>query len=86
MDNIKFAIEYLKNNSHKMIEDNNNYAVQATNIAIEALEKQIPMKPEYEDNEDGYFECNRCAATIGYTDEKESHIYCLNCGQKLDWN
>lgn len=40
MENIKFAIEYLKNNSNKMVEENNNYAVQTCNLAIRALEIQ----------------------------------------------
>jgi len=40
MENIKFAIEYLKNNSNKMVEENNNYAVQTCNLAIKALEIQ----------------------------------------------
>ncbi len=40
MDNIKFAIDYIKKNSYKMIEDNNNYTTQSINLAIEALEMQ----------------------------------------------
>ena len=41
MNNIKTAIEYLKNNSHKMIEKGNNYAVQSVKMAIDALEVQL---------------------------------------------
>lgn len=40
MDNIKFAIEYLIKNTHKMVEDNNNYAVQSVRLAREALQLQ----------------------------------------------
>lgn len=40
MDNIKFAIDYLIKNTHKMVEENNNYAVQTCNLAIKALETQ----------------------------------------------
>jgi len=40
MDNIKFAIEYLIKNTHKIVEENNNYAVQTCNLAIKALEIQ----------------------------------------------
>ena len=40
MENIKFAIEYLIKNTHKMVEENNNYAVQSVGLAIEALELQ----------------------------------------------
>lgn len=41
MNSIDTAIEYLKNNSHKMIEKGNNYAVQSVKMAIEALELQL---------------------------------------------
>ncbi len=44
MDNIKFAIEYLKKNTHKMVEDNNNYAVQSVRLAIEALQLQAKIQ------------------------------------------
>lgn len=40
MDNIKFSIEYLIKNTHKMVEENNNYAVQSVSLAIKALEIQ----------------------------------------------
>ena len=40
MDNIKFSIEYLIKNTYKMVEENNNYAVQSVGLAIEALELQ----------------------------------------------
>ena len=40
MENIKFAIDYIKKNSYKMVEENNNYAVQTCNLAIKALEIQ----------------------------------------------
>jgi len=39
MDNIKFSIEYLIKNTHKMVERNNNYAV-----AIEVLELQAKIR------------------------------------------
>lgn len=43
MDNIKMAMDYLIKNGYKMVEDNNNYAVQSTKLAIEALKKQIEL-------------------------------------------
>ncbi len=78
MKNIKFAIEYLKNNSHKMAEENNNYAVQTSNMSIEALEKQMPKKP-VKDRE--YTLCPNCKKVeIDWLDN-----YCHGCGQRLDW-
>ena len=44
MDNIKFAIEYLMKNIHKMVEDNNNYAVQSVRLAIKALQLQAKIQ------------------------------------------
>lgn len=44
MKNIRFAIDYLTKNIHKMVEDNNNYATQSVKLAIEALEKQTEHK------------------------------------------
>ena len=56
------------------------------NMAANALEKQIPKKPYYLDEEHSYFECEDCGNAIYYSSEKEEHNYCLNCGQKLDWD
>ena len=39
---------------------------------------------EIDDNQ-GYFKCPDCETLIYYSDNKESHKFCLNCGQKLDW-
>lgn len=59
--------------------------ITAIMAAIEALEKQVPRKPIEVDEDLGYFVCGNCNFTVGYTNEKEEHKYCLNCGQKLDW-
>ena len=62
---------------------------EATKLAIEALEKQIPKKPtEKNEIEDGVFYrldflCPACKnATIG---QPYKPNYCKHCGQKLDW-
>lgn len=87
MENIKFAIDYLIRNGHKMAEDNNNYAVQTSNIAIEALEKQIPKKPtEHTKLTSDRFTylcptCNRL-----YWDREFLSDYCSSCGQRFDLN
>jgi transcription initiation factor IIE alpha subunit len=54
-------------------------------LAMQALGKQVPQKPSIED-EMGYFMCPNCNAAINYTSDREDHKFCLNCGQKLDWN
>lgn len=61
------------------------------NVA-DALRKQIPQKPEYEG--DGYDDdgnliydiwiCPNCCDR--YEVDYETHRYCPNCGQKIDWS
>ena len=50
------------------------------NAAIEALEKQIPKKPEVKDE---YYVCPVCGV---YQETSEGNPpYCINCGQRLLW-
>lgn len=56
-------------------------------IAIEALEKQLPKKPDIMDHilGDINFKCPTCKSE--YICEKENEpLYCQNCGQRLDWS
>lgn len=72
---IRIAINHLKvgNFHHPHID-----------MAIEALEKQIPLEPE--SGTDGGFDWY-CKCGNYISDEKMPHInYCLKCGQKLNWN
>lgn len=52
---------------------------EALNIAINALEKQIPFKPT---------PCNitlgRCKCGVGFLTKDTQ--FCGNCGQRLDWS
>lgn len=52
-----------------------------TEVAINALEKQIPKKPDF--TEDKEFALCPCCNGNGLADKQE---YCDNCGQKLDWS
>lgn len=49
-------------------------------LAINALEKQIPKKPKTDDRYVMYI-CPCCNDFI-----KVSHNYCQNCGQAIDWS
>ena len=78
-----------KNSEHKFAEDDYN----ANEIAIQALEKQIPKKPEYE--ADGYAngelvydyaKCPICGHDFEYGINDWGCEYCFDCGQKLDWS
>lgn len=88
---VKEAIEYLSG----YIQSNINLIEKIEGIvwigeepcktAIEALEKQLPMKPEevvggiYRE----FYECKNCGSEIEPLDIYED--YCKWCGQRLDW-
>lgn len=53
---------------------------EALDVAIQALEKQIPKKPDF--TEDKEFALCPCCNGKGLLNKQK---YCDNCGQKLDW-
>lgn len=68
-------------------------AFEDLELAINALEKQIPKKPkEYEDK---FYACPICGNVLLHkwkkyntklTDKSNGLPYCLNCGQAIDWS
>ena len=89
------AIEALKFNGGLEISGNAEKVTkffEGLDVAIKALEKQIPYKPqEYEDK---YYAC-KCGNALLRKWEKyptklmpksRGLICCLVCGQKLDWS
>ena len=61
-----------------------NYTIlrEALDMAIEALEKQVPKKP-IDNNEREWFECPTCGRVIVTYYAGERH-HC-KCGQALNW-
>ena len=66
---------------------------EAIDVAINAIEKQIPKKPEYEADgyADGelvydYAKCPICGHDFEYGINDWGCEYCSDCGQKLDWS
>lgn len=55
--------------------------VKARDLAIKALEKQIPKKPDF--TEDKEFALCPCCNGKGLFDKQK---YCDNCGQKIVWS
>lgn len=68
-----------------VVENNENQ--KAFEMAIEALEKQIPKEPEKVGD---FLYCPICDGFIGHVVEcKEEHYqvsHCNGCGQKIDWS
>ena len=65
------------------VEDLNN----AYDIAIKALEKQIPKKPKKIEAEGfRYTDVYRCPLCGGNFSGTGIADYCYHCGQKLDWS
>lgn len=62
----------------------------AIDMAVAALEKQIPKKVIFGHDEQDAICCPNCETEIAMMDEYryESVFYkhCPNCGQKLDWS
>ena len=57
-------------------------------VAIEALEKQIPKKPKLVTRANGiikFYPCPCCSTSEEYTVVYPRQNYCAECGQKLEW-
>ena len=88
---IEEAIKLLKNMDFSITTIMNREVASsiALNIAIEALEKQIPKEPIWEG--DGYvygemvYDIWRCPSCDAVYEEDEIHDYCPDCGQKILW-
>lgn len=68
--------------------------IKSIEVAINALEKQIPKKPRKTDSYRGVLKrvyayvCPTCgnACLEKYMNERQNTMFCWNCGQKLDWS
>ena len=67
--------------------------IESFEIAVEAMKKQMPMKPVIEQGAPSYYggsgicseycACPKCGEAVGRGDDKAN--YCPECGQKIDW-
>lgn len=74
---IGFTDDVIEN--YKKFEDELIAQCFTFNSVIEAMDKQIPMKPHIRVND--FIMCAKCDSIIRKTDN-----YCRNCGQRLDWS
>ena len=57
-------------------------------LAIEALEKQLPKQTKLVKRADGiisFYPCPSCSTSEKYVPVYPKQKYCENCGQRLDW-
>ena len=87
------AIEIVRKEKSYMDRHAGRAQSEAFQMAINALEKQMPKKPimktYYEDMEEEYLCCPTCGEILTDRiplDNKDFYFHCLNCGQKLDWS
>ena len=77
---LRIAIDYFKRRKgHLLIDD---IVQQRENVAIEALEKRVPVKVTRVTTPKGKIE--RCPVCKSLQDW--AYPYCKYCGQALDWN
>lgn len=76
----KEALEYFKRRKEQT--ELNDRVQQAEDLAIKALEKQIPRKPKK--NLDGNLAC-QCGFVVQNGKNRKCIYYCTYCGQRLDW-
>lgn len=89
---IQASIEQLERVSKSMasIGETEDY----TEVAINALEKQIPKKPRKTDSYRGVLKrvyayvCPTCGNVCleKYMNKRQNTMFCWNCGQKIDWS
>lgn len=72
-DTVCEECDYYDRCDHTMVTDN-------AKTAIEALEKQLPKKPQISK---AYYGCPDCTTIRSL---RQKHNYCHDCGQKLDWS
>lgn len=74
-----------------IIEEKKKKHIELYNTVIEALEKQLLKRVDFEEDvaENMCVECPSCGSFLGYRvdclDENYQFDNCKHCGQRLDW-
>ncbi len=75
-----------------IIEEKKKKHIELYNTVIEALEKQLPKRVDFEEDvaENMCVECPSCGSFLGYRvdclDENYQFDNCKHCSQRLDWS
>lgn len=87
---VREAIKYFKIMLLDMEGMGFKYIPKYYETAIEALEKQLPMKVEYEGgfSNNGFtrYRMAKCPDCDRWHSSRDEIIYCSKCGQRLDWS
>jgi hypothetical protein len=91
---VRKAVGYFKELSIKLRERGFSGASEHCDLAIEALEKQLPKRPRENGMSDGlikktkYYTCQTCGNCLltEMMNERQNTNYCWDCGQRLDWS
>ena len=81
------AIKHFKSLQKRYTKEHNGRMCEKVNLALEALDKQMPKKPIIREAEDSfgyvkYIICPNCEKVdFGY----ERPCFCKLCGQAIDW-
>ena len=59
---------------------------ETIDLAIEALEKQIPKKPTGDLHSVPHYRCSVCKSGVKQYDDSITYPFCHHCGQALDWS
>lgn len=83
-------IEYNKTFEHKNDNEPIEKSIEHAKTAIEALEKQLPKKVNYEgafiNNGFTRYRMAKCPTCERWYRSNDENNYCSGCGQKLDWS
>ena len=78
------AIKHFKSLQKRYTKEHNGRMCEKVNLALEALEKQIPKKPTM--GKYGHTECACCGWIVeSFCGDLEQYPFCPNCGQAIDW-
>ena len=81
------AIKHFKSLQKRYTKEHNGRMCEKVNLAIEALEKQIPKKPIIRKTKDyfGYAECILCPNCEKVDFGLTQPCFCRLCGQAINW-
>lgn len=85
------ALKHFKSLQKRYITEHNGVMCEKVEVAIEAIEKQIPKKPNYVQYDGnpkiGNYHCPVCEKILELEPiDHNEKVFCLHCGQAIDWS